>query len=109
MTEDSQRELRLVVVTAGVSDPSSSRLLAERITGKTLKLLRESGMSASASLVELAQRSQMGRPAVAQRLDDDVVIAPGQPLQGSPGLGCAVAGELGVDRHGRHRICVLDL
>src|SRR5438093_12785013 len=54
MTGASQRDKHLVVVSAGVSDPSSSRLLAERITGKTLKLLRESGMSASASLVELA-------------------------------------------------------
>jgi FMN reductase len=54
MSEDSQRELRLVVVSAGVSDPSSSRLLADRITGKSLELLRKSGTEASASVVELA-------------------------------------------------------
>jgi FMN reductase len=54
MTDTSQRELRLVVVSAGVNDPSSSRLLADRITGKSLELLRESGTQASASVVELA-------------------------------------------------------
>jgi FMN reductase len=54
MTDTSQREMRLVVVSAGVSDPSSSRLLADRIAGKSLELLRESGTQASASVVELA-------------------------------------------------------
>ena len=54
MTDASQRDLRLVAVSAGVSDPSSSRLLADRITGKSLALLRESGTQASASIVELA-------------------------------------------------------
>jgi FMN reductase len=54
MSGASQREMRLVLVSAGVSDPSSSRLLADRITGKTLELLRESGTQASAPVVELA-------------------------------------------------------
>jgi FMN reductase len=44
----------LVAVSAGVSDPSSSRLLADRITQKSLDLLRESEMRASAAVVELA-------------------------------------------------------
>ncbi|MHB8695195.1 MAG: CE1759 family FMN reductase [Solirubrobacteraceae bacterium] len=43
----------LVVVSAGVSDPSSTRLLADRITQKSLDLLREAGTPASASVVEL--------------------------------------------------------
>jgi FMN reductase len=54
MTDSPKRDLRLVVVSAGVSDPSSSRLLADRITGKSLELLRESGTQATASVVELA-------------------------------------------------------
>lgn len=54
MTGASQGDVRLVVVSAGVSDPSSSRLLADRITGKALEPLRESGTGASASVVELA-------------------------------------------------------
>ena len=54
MSDGSQREIRLVVVSAGVSDPSSSRLLADRIAGKSLELLRKSGTRASASVIELA-------------------------------------------------------
>jgi FMN reductase len=44
---------RLVVVNAGISDPSSTRLLADRITQKSLDLLREAGTPATASFVEL--------------------------------------------------------
>jgi FMN reductase len=44
---------RLVVVSAGVSNPSSTRLLADRITQKSLDLVREVGTPASAAYVEL--------------------------------------------------------
>src|SRR5258705_5111744 len=44
----------LVVVSAGVSNPSSSRMLADRIAQKTLDLLAESGTPASVAIVELA-------------------------------------------------------
>ena len=44
----------LVVVSAGVSDPSSTRLLAGRITQKSLDLLRDTGTPASVSIIELA-------------------------------------------------------
>jgi FMN reductase len=54
MTDATQRDLRLVAVSAGVSDPSSSRMLADRIIGRSLALLRESGTQVSASIVELA-------------------------------------------------------
>ncbi len=43
----------LVVVSAGISDPSSTRLLADRITQKSLDLLHEAGTQASADVVEL--------------------------------------------------------
>jgi FMN reductase len=43
----------LVVVSAGVSDPSSTRLLGDRITQKTLDLLRQAGTPASVSVIEL--------------------------------------------------------
>ena len=46
--------LRLVVVSAGVSDPSSTRLLADRAAQKTLDLLREAGIPATVGVVELA-------------------------------------------------------
>jgi FMN reductase len=45
--------LSLVVVSAGVSEPSSTRLLADRIAQKSLDLLREAGMPATVSAVEL--------------------------------------------------------
>ena len=45
---------QLVVVTAGVSNPSSSRMLADRITQKSLDLLEESGTPGSVAVVELA-------------------------------------------------------
>jgi FMN reductase len=45
--------LRLVVVSAGLSDPSSTRLLGERIAQKTLDVLRGAGTAATASVVEL--------------------------------------------------------
>jgi FMN reductase len=45
--------LRLVVVSAGVSEPSSTRLLADRTAQKVLDLLRESGIPASVGVIEL--------------------------------------------------------
>lgn len=50
-TEDTP--VRLVVVSAGVSDPSSTRLLADRTAQKTLDLLREGGIQASIGVIEL--------------------------------------------------------
>jgi FMN reductase len=44
----------LVAVSAGVSDPSSTRLLADRITQKSLDQLRDIRTPASASVIELA-------------------------------------------------------
>ena len=43
----------LVVVSAGTGNPSSTRMLSDRIAQKTLELLRESGMPASARVLEL--------------------------------------------------------
>jgi FMN reductase len=43
----------LVVVSAGTGNPSSTRMLTDRIAQKTLELLRESGMPASARVLEL--------------------------------------------------------
>ncbi|MET8824642.1 CE1759 family FMN reductase [Streptomyces sp. NPDC004610] len=43
----------LVVVSAGVSEPSSSRLLADRTAQKTLDLLHEVGDRATAGVIEL--------------------------------------------------------
>ena len=45
--------VRLVVVNAGVSDPSSSRLLADRTAQKAIDLLRDGGTDAVVSVIEL--------------------------------------------------------
>jgi len=43
----------VAVVNAGVSDPSSTRLLADRIAQKTVDTLRESGMHPTVSVIDL--------------------------------------------------------
>jgi FMN reductase len=43
----------LAVVTAGVSDPSSTRLLADRIAQKSVDTLREAGTPATVTVIEL--------------------------------------------------------
>ncbi|MBO8193615.1 FMN reductase, partial [Streptomyces oryzae] len=47
------RKVRLAVVTAGLSDPSSSRLLADRLAEATRVALREEGTEAEVTTVEL--------------------------------------------------------
>jgi FMN reductase len=43
----------VIVVSAGVSEPSSTRMLADRIAQRTLELLRETGTDATAGVIEL--------------------------------------------------------
>lgn len=43
----------IVVLSAGVSEPSSTRLLADRAAQKTMDLIRESGTPATGSVIEL--------------------------------------------------------
>ena len=45
--------VRLVIVSAGVSEPSSTRLLADRTAQKTIDLLRDAGTAASVGVIEL--------------------------------------------------------
>lgn len=46
--------LSIAVISAGVSDPSSTRLLADRTAQKTLDSLRAAGVQATISVIELA-------------------------------------------------------
>lgn len=48
-----EQPVRIVVVSAGVSDPSSSRLLADRTAQKTVDLIRDGGGSATVGTIEL--------------------------------------------------------
>lgn len=45
--------VRVVVISAGVSDPSSTRLLADRAAQKTLDLLHDAHLAASVGVIEL--------------------------------------------------------
>ena len=45
---------RLIVITAGTGEPSSTRMLADRIAQRTIELLRETGTDASAGVIELS-------------------------------------------------------
>lgn len=46
--------IRLVVINAGVSDPSSTRMLADRIAQKSLDRLSTAGFATSLSIIDLA-------------------------------------------------------
>lgn len=50
---DSTASVQLVVISAGVSEPSSTRLLADRIAQKSIDLLREAGTPAAVGVIEL--------------------------------------------------------
>jgi FMN reductase len=78
----------VVIISAGVSEPSSSALLADRLAGKTVELLRERGVQARVARIELralaldiAKSNVAGfvvdglRPAVEQLAAADAVIA----------------------------------
>ncbi|MCE0538892.1 NAD(P)H-dependent oxidoreductase [Kineosporia rhizophila] len=66
------RVRRLVVVSAGVSDPSSTRMLADRTAGKALQALQRSG-EVTAQVVELAPIALgIARALVSGHLDDSV-------------------------------------
>ena len=59
---------RLVVISAGTSEPSTTRMLADRIAQRSLELLREMRVPASAGVVEVA-------PLAVQIASADAVIA----------------------------------
>lgn len=51
--DDERKPVRLVVLSAGVSEPSSTRLLADRTAQKTMDLIRTTGTPVSGSVIEL--------------------------------------------------------
>jgi FMN reductase len=67
---------RVVVVSAGVSNPSSSRMLADRITQKSLDVLREAETPGSAAVVELGPLAvDIARATVSGIPSDDLQAA----------------------------------
>jgi FMN reductase len=53
MSDGAAEPLRLVAISAGTGNPSSTRMLSDRLAQKALELLRESQTAASASVIEL--------------------------------------------------------
>ena len=49
-----QHTARIVVISAGVTDPSSTRMLADRLAGKSIEHLHGLGIIATATTIELA-------------------------------------------------------
>lgn len=52
-TTEAKTELSLVVVNAGTSDPSSSRMLADRVSRKTIELAKAEGFTVRLGVIEL--------------------------------------------------------
>lgn len=68
--------LSLVVINAGVSEPSSSRLLADRAAQKAIDLLRASGRDVTVAVIDLGPIAvNIARSLVAGFLDDQVEAA----------------------------------
>jgi FMN reductase len=72
----------LVVVTAGLSEPSSTRLLADRLTAATVGVLREAAMEPAVEVFELREYAQelandlvAGFPGPRLRAAIDAVVA----------------------------------
>jgi len=68
------RPVRLVIVSAGVSDPSTTRMLAERTAQAALNRIRETGREARASIIDLAPIA----PDIARSLTSTMPSAPVQ-------------------------------
>jgi len=68
--------VRLVVMSAGVSEPSSTRLLADRTAQKSIDALRDSGMPATVSVIDLG-------PLAVEIAQAIVSGYPGEKLQGA--------------------------
>lgn len=68
--------LSLVVINAGVSEPSSSRLLADRAAQRTIDLLRATGRDMTVAVIDLGPIAvNIARSLVAGFLDDQVEAA----------------------------------
>ena len=90
---------RLVVVSAGTSDPSSTRMLADRIAQRSLDLLRESEIPASVQVIELgplavdvARATVAGFPGEQLQAAIDRLAAAGAVIAATPVYKAGVSG-----------------
>src|SRR5919107_1073487 len=90
---------RLVVVSAGTGDPSSTRMLADRIAQRSLDLLRESEIRASVQVIELgplavdvARATVAGLPGEQLQAAIDRLAAAGAVIAATPVYKAGVSG-----------------
>lgn len=86
MTADAQGgAVKIALVSGGVSDPSSTRLLADRITSKVTQVLRADGYDPAVSVIELAPLARDIADAMvgglrSQRLEEAIGLLDGAEL-----------------------------
>lgn len=73
-SEATARSVRLVVISAGVSDPSTTRMLADRAAQASLDRMRQAGGEATVSVIDLAPIA----PDIARALISAATIDPVQ-------------------------------
>lgn len=71
-TSQEAREFRLVVVSAGASDPSSTRLLADRAAASAISTARQRGHEVTSTVIDLRQLAAEINPALTSN-----VVGPG--------------------------------
>lgn len=77
---------RLVIVNAGTSTPSSSRMLADRIAGKTLDQLHAQNIPASVSVIELGPLAGEIAHAIVSGFPQDELLRAVQQLAAADGV-----------------------
>lgn len=71
-----ERELRLVVVSAGASDPSSTAMLADRLAARTVAAAESHGAAVAVTTIELrAMANEIGAALVSQNLGPKLAAA----------------------------------
>jgi FMN reductase len=73
--QDHEKPVRLVVINAGISDPSSTRMLADRIARKTMDRLGAAGLTATLSVIDLAPLATDIANAIVAGFPNDALLA----------------------------------
>lgn len=80
------RPRQIVIVNAGTSDPSSSRMLADRIAQKTIDQLAAEGVAATARVIELGPLAADVAHAIVSGISEGQLLKAVQSLGGVDGL-----------------------
>jgi FMN reductase len=85
-TETDDRARQIAIINAGTSDPSSSRMLADRIAQKTIDQLAAEGIEATARVIELGPLAGDIAHAIVSGIPDGRLLEAVQSLAGVDGL-----------------------